>query len=112
MASPGPGGDETSARAFDDQLALKLSQRGEESEHQATVRGGRIDRGTLAGEDLEADFLTGQIMDEINQVAEVPAKPIKLPDDEGIVGTQTFQTGIETGPIILGAGRVVLVRVG
>lgn len=76
---------ESRVRPLADQFAFELHDRAEDIEDQSTPRGCRIHR-LLQG--AEADVVLGQAVDDLDQVAEVPAESIEVPDDQGIAGAQ------------------------
>jgi hypothetical protein len=84
VAAARPRGGQPRFRAFHDQLALELRQGGENPEHQFARRGGGIDRRAVAGQHFEADAALSQIVDEINQMAQIAAQPIQFPHHQDI----------------------------
>jgi hypothetical protein len=59
------------------------------------------------GQRLDADAAGFQGGDDLDQVAQVAAEPVDLPDDEGVAGPQVGQAFVPFGPAGFGAGRGV-----
>src|SRR5450631_3744831 len=57
----------------------QLGQGTEDPEDELARRGGGVDRRTLTGEHLQADAAISEVMDSVDQVVEIPAKPVQLP---------------------------------
>ena len=73
--------------------------------------GGRgVDAGPVAGQHLEADAACGQIMHGIDQVPQIAAQPVELPDDQRIALAQCLQAGGKSGPVIPLAGGGVFIE--
>ena len=68
VASPGAGGGEAGEGAFGDQFAFEFGQGGEDPEDELPGGCGGVDGGALAGEDLQADAASGQVVDDVDQV--------------------------------------------
>ena len=51
-------------------------------------------------------------MDGVDEVTEVTAEAIELPDDESITLAQCLEAGLQTGPIIFLARRLILIEMG
>ena len=94
------------------QLALELSERRENPEHQPAAGGRGVDIGALPGQDAKANPAFHQIMDGVDEVTEVTAEAIELPDDESITLAQCPEAGLQTGPIIFLARRLILIEMG
>lgn len=54
----------------------------------------------MARQHLEADATLRKIADSVDEVAQIVAEPINLPDHEGVVAAQRVQTGIQTWSLI------------
>ena len=67
-----------------DKLAFEFGERGKDAEGQTAGRGCRVDRGALAGEDLQADATVGEHGDGLHQVMQAAAQPVEFPNDEDI----------------------------
>ena len=111
VAAAGAGGCQAGAGALDDQLALELGQRRKNSKYQAAVRGRGVEAGALAGQDLEADAPADEIVDEVDQVTQVPPEPVQLSGDQRVVLAQRLQASLQPRPVVTLAGGVVLVEV-
>jgi len=93
--APGPSSsarrDEARDRALGDQLALKFCQGSEDAADALARRGGGVDRRTLTCEDFQADAASGEVVDGVDQVVQVSAKPVELPDHERVTVAKRFQ---------------------
>ena len=49
-------------------------------------------------------------MHEIDQMPQVTADPVELPGDQGVALAQTLQAGVQPGPVVAFAGRMILVE--
>ncbi len=98
---------EPSQGAFLDQVALELGQGGEDAEHQAPCRTGRVNP---ASQHLEADSLGAQRVHKFDHVAERPPNPIKFPDDQGIAGSHMVKRLGQPGAVSDGAAASVRVK--
>ncbi len=65
----------------------------------------------MAGEDLQPDAAAGQVVDGVDQVVQVAAEPVELPDDERVPVPERFEAGGETGAVVVASGGVVVVEV-
>ncbi len=88
--------------AFADQLPLEFGQRREDVEHEAAGRCRGVDLRALAGENPQAHAAGRQILHRVDQVGEVPAEAVELPDDEHVVLPQGAQAVCRAAA---GAGR-------
>lgn len=52
----------------------------------------------MTGQNLKANPPLFQIMNRIDQVPEIPSKPIQFPDNQRIAFSQCFQCGIQPRP--------------
>ena len=104
MPAARPGGGQAGLGALDDQLALELGERGEDAEDQLAGGGRRVDRRALAGQDLEPDAALGELVDQVDEVAQVAAEPVELPGDQDIALAQRLEAGGEPGPVVALAG--------
>ena len=102
-------GGKAGAGTLDDQLALEFGEAGEDREDQPTVGGGGVDRRAFASQHLEADATLRQVADCVDEVAQITAEPVELPDDERVVAAQRLQAGIEAGPLVEPARCAVLI---
>src|SRR5215213_11390301 len=111
VAATGPRRGQAGLRALDDQRVLELGQCSENIEYETTVCCRRVELRALACQDLQADPASGQIMDEIDQVAQVATEPVEFPCDQRIALPQRLEACLQTRPIIALAGGLVLVDV-
>ena len=65
---------------------------------------------TLAGEYFQSHSTVGQIVDDVDQVTQVPTEPVQLPHDQCVPSPHSFQTGCQLWPIILLARRLIFVN--
>ena len=67
-----------------DKLAFEFGECGKDAEGQTAGCGCRVDRGALAGEDLQANATVGEHGDGLHQVMQAAAQPVEFPNDEDI----------------------------
>ena len=67
-----------------DKLAFEFGERGKDAEGQTAGCGCRVDRGALAGEDIQANATVGEHGDGLHQVMQAAAQPVEFPNDEDI----------------------------
>ena len=112
--APGPSSStrrgEARDRALGDQLALKFCQGSEDAEDELARRGGGVDRSTLTCEDFQADVASSEVVDGVDQVVQVSAKPVELPDHERVTVAKRFQALGQARAVIAPPGRLVLVE--
>jgi len=65
-------------------------------DHPACCRGG-VDCSALTAEHLETHPARGEVVDEVDQMAQVAAKPVELPDDKRVTGPQSFWQAANPG---------------
>jgi len=107
VAAAGAGCGDAGLRALDDQGALELGQRCEDAEHQLAGGPGGVDRRTLAGQHLEADTSSREVVHQVDEIAQVAAEPVQLPDHEGIALAQRLAAGGKARPVIPPAGSEI-----
>jgi hypothetical protein len=61
---------------------------------------GRVNGGTVGGEDFEANALLCQIVHRIHQMTQVAAESIEFPDNQGIARAKSFERGFKAGTSI------------
>ena len=104
LPATGPGGLETGAGAFADQVAFELRQRAEDVEHErATGRAG-VDRLGQRAE-LHSPFI--EYGHQVDQVLHAPTEPVELPHDDGVALAQEVEHVVEFGTVRPRAGRHV-----
>src|SRR3546814_540720 len=95
------------------QLAFKFSEGSKYAEDETAVGGRGVNRRAFASEYLQANFAGGEFSDGIDQMAEISAEPIQLPDCQRVTGAERLQASVESWTIIAtsrGAVRVDFVR--
>jgi hypothetical protein len=90
-------------RALADEDGLVLGHECEYPEYQLAVRGGGVD--DPVGQRLDPDAARVQGGDDVDQVAQVAAEPVDLPDDQGVAGAQAGQACVPVRPVGPGACR-------
>src|ERR1700679_3412821 len=85
-------------------------ERSEDAKHELPRRRRGVDRRAVAGEHLETDVARAEVVNGIDEVAQVAAQPIELPNDQGVPTAQGLEGGIESRPRIEAAGGAVLVE--
>jgi hypothetical protein len=93
-AAAGPRGGQARVGALADQVALELGQRGKDVEHELAAGGGGGHRLLQAA---EPDTPVGERSDGVDQVAQRPAKPVKLPHHQGVAGAELVQDAVQLG---------------
>jgi hypothetical protein len=66
----------------------------------------------LYGEDSQSDAASCEVVDGVDEVVQVGARPIELPNDERVVLAKRLEAGGETGSVVAAAGGAVVVEVG
>ena len=79
---------------------------------QPSARGRGIDVGSLARKHPEPDFALHQVVDRVDEMAEVAAKPVELPNDQRVALAQRLEARFQTGAIILFARGLILIEAG
>ena len=87
-----------------------IRERGEDAEHQLARRRGGVDGCPVARQHLETDAPRAEVVNDVDEVAQVAPQPVELPDDEGIPATQRLECGIESRPRVQPPGGAVLVE--
>ena len=85
--------------AFADQLPLELGQRCEDAEHEAAGRGRGVDLRALAGEHPQAHAAGRQVLHGVDEMGEVAAQAVELPDDEHVALPQGAQAASSWRPM-------------
>ena len=75
-------------------------------------RGRGVDLRPLAGEHPQAHAAGGQVLHGVDQMGEVAAEAVELPDDEHVALPQGAQAAVESRPVVAYAGGEVVVEVG
>ena len=90
---------------------LELGQRREDAEYEAAGRGGGVDLRALAGEHPQAHLASRQVLHGVDQMGQVTAEAVELPDDEHVALAQEAQAAVEPRPVVAEAGDEVVVEV-
>ena len=100
------------ARAFTDQLPVELGQRREDAEHEATGGRGCVDLRALTGEHPQAHASGGEVLHGVDQMGEIAAETVELPDHEHVALPQSAQATVKSRPVVAYPGSEVVVEVG
>ena len=93
-------GGQAGPGALADQLALELGQRREDAEHQPAGRRWWCRSPPPAGEDSQPHAALGELVDEIDEVAQVAPEPVELPGDQDVAWAQRLQACVQPGPAV------------
>ena len=74
--------------ALRNERPLELGESSKDSEDELPRCRRGVDRSALSGEHLEADATVGEVMHRIDQVTQVSAEPVQLPNQERVTMTQ------------------------
>ena len=110
ITAAGARRDQACSCALDDQCPLELGQRSEDGEHKTAVGGRGVQLRALAGQDLQADTMPGQVMDEIDQVVQVAAKPVEFSGRQRVALAQRLEARLQARSAVALARRVVFVE--
>ena len=72
--------------------------------------GGGVEGRALPGEDLQADAALGEVVDDVDQVTQVPAKAVELPHDQRVTVPESFQARRQFWSVVLLSGSLVLIE--
>ena len=92
-------------------LPFELSQARKNPEDELSLSGGGVDPGSVTGEHLEADPLALELVDEVDEMPEIPPEAVELPDNQVVPLPKSLQTGLQPRSGIELSGGVVLVEV-
>ena len=92
------------AGAFGVELALHLSEGGEDGEHGLPDGSLGVD---AFGEADEFDLHGPKPLDDLNQVRDAAAEPVEAPHDEGVVGAKNLEEAFELRPLLDAPGSVI-----
>ena len=112
LPSASPRGIEPRHGAFADQLSLELGQRAKMPNTRRAACGRGVDLRALADEHAQVHAAARQVVHGVDQVGEVPAESVELPDDEHVILPQG-PAGSRSSPgrVVPAAGRQVVVDV-
>src|SRR4051812_25931223 len=88
LTASGPRRLEASHGALPDQRALELSQGREDAEDQPAAGSGGVELSALTSKDTQADAAVAEILHRVDEMSQVPAEPVELPDHEDIALAQ------------------------
>ena len=98
--------------AFDSaNVLLELGQRREDAEHEPPGGGGGVDLCALPGEHPQAHAAVRQVLHGVDQVGEVAAEAVELPDNQHVARLERAHAALEPRPVVADTGRVVVVDV-
>lgn len=99
--------------AFGDECSFEFGEGGEDAEDAEDEFPGcscGVDCCALTGEDFQTDTPLGEVVDGVDEVAQIAAETVELPDQEGVVLSECFQAGGQVRPIILFTRSMVFVE--
>lgn len=111
VSSTGSGRGEAGDCALGDKCPFELCEGGEDAEDELPGCGCGVDSGALPGEDLQPDASFSEVMDCVDEVAQVSAKSVEFPDKKSVTVAETFQACRQLGAVILLPGCLVFVEV-
>jgi hypothetical protein len=95
--------------ALGDQLLLEFGERGKNAECKAAVGSRRVDLGAGAGQDLQPNAACTQVLDRVDQVAQVAPKPIEFPEHQRVAGLDRLQASGQPGAGVMAPGCKILI---
>ena len=108
-APPRAGRGKPRHGALGDQLAFELGECGEDAECEASIGRRCVDLCARAGQHLQPDAPSAQVLDRVDQMAQVASEPIELPEHQRVAGLDRLQTGGQPRAGIVATGCQVLV---
>ena len=109
VSAPGTGRRKPGFGPLDDELTLEFRQCREDAEHETAIGGGGVDVGTLPRQDLETDTTLGEVMNGVDEVAQVATDAVDLPGRKRITFAQRLETRFQPRTAVAFTGRVILV---
>ena len=76
--------------AFGDESSFEFGEGGEDAKDEFPGRGCGVDGGALTGEDFQTDTPLGEVMDRVDQMPEIAAETVELPDQERVAGPESL----------------------
>ena len=64
----------------------------------------------MARQHVETDAADAEVVNDVDEVAQIAPQPVELPDDEGVPATQGLQGSVESKTGVEAAGGAVLVE--
>src|SRR3954452_2841461 len=111
LATSGSRRLEASHGALPDQLALELGQGREDAEDQPAAGGRGVELGALTSQDAQADAAVAEILHRVDEMSQVTAEPVELPDHEDIALAQRLEARRKPRPVVTLSGGLVLIDV-
>jgi hypothetical protein len=108
-AAAGTGGFKTRLCALAYELSFKFSQGGEYAEYEFSASRGGINIGAFPGKHFESDTPLRKIVDRIDQVAQITAEPVELPDHKNITLPERLHTCVKARSLITFSGRLIFI---
>lgn len=105
-----PGNAEFGARLSHIRFLLPQGGHGQAHLSLRHFEGRAASSSTVSREHLETDAACAEVVNDIDEVAQVAAQPIELPNDQGVPAAQGLEGCVESGPRIETAGGAVLVK--
>ena len=103
------GGGEAGDGALANELAFKLGERRKDPEDESTCWSGGVDLRALPCQDPKPDLPVRELLDDVDEVAEVSSEAVELPDDERVLRAKRLKARVEPRAAIALARRLVLV---
>lgn len=94
MPATRPSRSEAGSGTLDDQLALELSEAGEDREDETAIGGGGVDRRAFARQYSQPDAALGQVAHQIDEMAQVAPQPVELPHDQRVTVAERLEAGV------------------
>ena len=100
LSTPSACGGKPCAGALGNQIALELGERGEYAEDQLACRRSCVDRRTLTSQNPQTHPSACKVMHDVDEVPQIAAKAIELPDDQRVALPKRLQARSESGPVV------------
>jgi hypothetical protein len=108
-STPGARRRQSGVGPLGHQFAFELRKRRKNAERQATVCGCGIDLSPGARQHLQADAAHPEILDRVDQMPQIAAETVQLPDHQGVAPLQRLETGGQPGTVIPAARGEILI---
>lgn len=82
----------------------------DDAEDELAGCGGGVDRRALPGQNFQPDATGGEVSDDGDQAAQVPAEPAQLPHHHGVTIAQPLQSGRQLRAVVLLPGCPIFVH--
>jgi len=110
IVEAGTGSGKSGNGTLTDQLTLELGQGGEDAEGKPPVRRRGVDLRAGAGQHLQPNTACAQILDRVDQVTQVAAQSVKLPEHQRVARLDRLQAGGQAGTGVVATGCQILVN--